>query len=163
SGLIMQILILPSLIMYSTWPGSSRWKMTSPARNVRRLATEFSSRISSSGRSAKNDTCLRYEVSFSVSIFLFPLSFLKISTGASLFSDTLVLDLTSTIRGMHCTKMFADYGAEVILVEPVGGSPARRVGPFAKGQPGLETSLHFAHHNRNKKSITLNLRKTRGQ
>src|SRR5258708_35313238 len=85
------------------------------------------------------------------------------TAGASLFSDTLVLDLTSTIRGMHCTKMFADYGAEVILVEPVGGSPARRVGPFAKGQPGLETSLHFAHHNRNKKSITLNLRKTRGQ
>ena len=85
------------------------------------------------------------------------------TAGASLFSDTLVLDLTSTIRGMHCTKMFADYGAEVILVEPVGGSPARRVGPFAKGQPGRETSLHFAHHNRNKKSITLNLRKTRGQ
>src|SRR5260370_8362591 len=85
------------------------------------------------------------------------------TAGASLFSATLVLDLTSTIRGMHCTKMFADYGAEVILVEPVGGSPARRVGPFAKGQPGLETSLHFAHHNRNKKSITLNLRKTRGQ
>lgn len=85
------------------------------------------------------------------------------TASASLFSDILVLDLTSTIRGMHCTKMFADYGAEVILVEPVGGSPARRVGPFAKGQPGLETSLHFAHHNRNKKSITLNLRKTRGQ
>ncbi len=85
------------------------------------------------------------------------------TAGASLFSDILVLDLTSTIRGMHCTKMFADYGAEVILVEPVDGSPARRVGPFAKGQPGRETSLHFAHHNRNKKSITLNLRKTRGQ
>src|SRR5260370_11132219 len=85
------------------------------------------------------------------------------TAGASLFSDPLVLDITITIRGMHCTKMFADYGAEVILVEPVGGSPARRVGAFAKGQPGLETSLHFAHHNRNKKSITLNLSKTRGQ
>ncbi len=81
----------------------------------------------------------------------------------SLFGDILVLDLTSTIRGMHCTKMFGDYGAEVILVEPVGGSPARRVGPFANGKPDLETSLHFAHHNRNKKSITLNLSKTRGQ
>src|SRR6266705_4698485 len=81
----------------------------------------------------------------------------------SLFGDILVLDLTSTIRGMHCTKMFGDYGAEVILVEPVGGSPARRVGPFDNGKPDLETSLHFAHHNRNKKSITLNLYKTRGQ
>jgi crotonobetainyl-CoA:carnitine CoA-transferase CaiB-like acyl-CoA transferase len=81
----------------------------------------------------------------------------------SLFGDILALDLTSTIRGMHCTKMFGDYGAEVILVEPVGGSPARRIGPFANGKPGLETSLHFIHHNRNKRSITLNLYKTRGQ
>ncbi|MGZ3610399.1 MAG: CaiB/BaiF CoA transferase family protein [Ktedonobacteraceae bacterium] len=81
----------------------------------------------------------------------------------SLFSDILVLDLTSTIRGMHCAKMFGDYGAEVILVEPIGGNQARQIGPFAKGQPGLETSLHFAHHNRNKKSITLNLHKKRGQ
>src|SRR5216683_8300252 len=84
-------------------------------------------------------------------------------TAMSLFDDVLVLDLTSTIRGMHCTKMFGDYGAEVILVEPVGGSRARHIGPFANGIPGLETSLHFAHHNRNKQSITLNLHKTRGQ
>ena len=84
-------------------------------------------------------------------------------TAMSLFGDVLVLDLTSTIRGMHCTKMFGDYGAEVILVEPVGGSRARHIGPFANGIPGLETSLHFAHHNRNKQSITLNLHKTRGQ
>lgn len=84
-------------------------------------------------------------------------------TGPSLFSDILVLDLSTTIRGMHCTKMFGDYGAEVILVEPVDGSPARQVGPFANGKQDRETSLHFAHHNRNKKSITLNLKKTRGQ
>ncbi len=84
-------------------------------------------------------------------------------TVISLFDDVLVLDLTNTIRGMHCTKMFGDYGAEVILVEPVGGSRARHIGPFANGKPDLETSLHFAHHNRNKKSITLNLHKTRGQ
>jgi crotonobetainyl-CoA:carnitine CoA-transferase CaiB-like acyl-CoA transferase len=84
-------------------------------------------------------------------------------TAMSLFGDVLVLDLTSTIRGMHCTKMFGDYGAEVILVEPVGGSRARHIGPFVNGIPGPDTSLHFAHHNRNKKSITLNLHKTRGQ
>jgi len=84
-------------------------------------------------------------------------------TAMSLFDDILVLDLTSTIRGMHCTKMFGDYGAEVILVEPIGGSRARHIGPFANGKPDLETSLHFAHLNRNKQSITLNLRKTKGQ
>ncbi len=81
----------------------------------------------------------------------------------SLFGDIVVLDLTSTIRGMHCTKMFGDYGAEVILVEPPGGSLARQVGPFAHGKEDPEASLHFAHHNRNKKSITLNLQAPRGQ
>ena len=81
----------------------------------------------------------------------------------SLFGDIVVLDLTSTIRGMHCTKMFGDYGAEVILVEPPGGSLARQVGPFARGKEDPEASLHFAHHNRNKKSITLNLQTPRGQ
>jgi len=81
----------------------------------------------------------------------------------SLFGDIVVLDLSSTIRGMHCTKMFGDYGAEVILVEPPGGSPARNIGPFAHGREHQEASLHFAHHNRNKKSITLNLQTPRGQ
>src|SRR5712691_1538295 len=84
-------------------------------------------------------------------------------TGPSLYGDIIVLDLTGTIRGMHCAKMFADFGAEVILVEPVGGSKARQVGPFAGGKEGRETSLHFAHHNRNKKSITLNLQTAKGQ
>src|SRR5947209_1475168 len=84
-------------------------------------------------------------------------------TGMSLFGDIVVLDLSSTIRGMLCAKMFGDYGAEVILVEPVGGSPARKIGPFAAGREDRETSLHFAHHNRNKKSIALNLETTRGQ
>src|SRR6266702_6497911 len=81
----------------------------------------------------------------------------------SLYGDIVVLDLTSTIRGMHCTKAFADYGAEVILVEPVDGSPARQVGPFANDRKDRETSLHFIHHNRNKKSVTLNLSEERGQ
>jgi len=84
-------------------------------------------------------------------------------TAMSLFGDIVVLDLTSTIRGMHCTKMFGDYGAEVILIEPVGGSRARQLGPFARGKEDPEASLHFAHHNRNKKSITLNLQTPRGQ
>src|SRR3989442_6563612 len=85
------------------------------------------------------------------------------SPAMSLFGDILVLDITSTIRGMHCTKMFGDYGGEVILVEPIGGSPARRVGPFANGKLGPETSLRFAHLNRNKKSLTLNLHNAGGQ
>lgn len=83
--------------------------------------------------------------------------------GATLYGDIVVLDLSSTIRGMHCGKMFGDYGAEVILVEPVGGSAARGVGPFAAGREDRETSLHFMHLNRNKKSVTLNLETERGR
>lgn len=83
--------------------------------------------------------------------------------GASLYGDIVVLDLSSTVRGMHCAKMFGDYGAEVILVEPVSGGAARRVGPFAAGREDRETSLHFIHHNRNKKSVALNLETARGR
>src|SRR5437667_11755508 len=75
-------------------------------------------------------------------------------TAMSLFDDILVLDLTSTIRGMHCTKMFGDYGAEVILVEPPDGSHARQVGPFAHVKEDREASVHFAHHNRNNEKTT---------
>ena len=82
---------------------------------------------------------------------------------STLYGDIVVLDLSSTIRGMHCAKMFGDYGAEVILVERVEGSVARRVGPFAAGREDRETSLHFIHHNRNKKSVTLNLSTARGR
>src|SRR5579864_1215992 len=39
----------------------------------------------------------------------------------SLYGDIIVLDLTSSIRGMHCAKLFADYGADVLLVEPLAG------------------------------------------
>ncbi len=85
------------------------------------------------------------------------------TAGATLYGDIVVLDLSSTIRGMHCAKMFGYYGAEVILVEPVEGSAARQVGPFAVGREDGETSLHFIHHNRNKKSVTLNLEMARGR
>src|ERR1700751_3587367 len=40
-----------------------------------------------------------------------------------------VLDL-SGLAGQYCGKQFADLGADVILIEPVGGSPVRREGPF---------------------------------
>ena len=56
-------------------------------------------------------------------------------------SDVKVLDLTWYIAGLYCTKLLADYGADVIKVERPGGDPARNMGPFYKDIPHPEKSL----------------------
>jgi crotonobetainyl-CoA:carnitine CoA-transferase CaiB-like acyl-CoA transferase len=68
-----------------------------------------------------------------------------------------VIDLTGCIAGPYCTKLFADYGAEVIKIEPPQGDPARAMPPFFKDKPHPEGSGLFLHLNTNKKSLTLNL------
>ncbi len=78
---------------------------------------------------------------------------------SSLLKDLKVLDLTRVLAGPFCTMQLADLGAEVIKVEnPLSGDDARYFGPFIGGQ-----SAYFLSLNRNKKSITLNLKSTRGQ
>lgn len=69
-----------------------------------------------------------------------------------------VLDLTRLLPGSYTSLMLADYGAEVIMVEDPAGESGRHTGPFIGGLSARHLLL-----NRNKKSITLNLRKTRGQ
>jgi len=79
-------------------------------------------------------------------------------------SDVKVIDLSWYIAGPYCTKLLADYGAQVIKVEkPGGGDPARRIGPFYKDDPHPEKSGPFLHLNTNKKSITLNLKSEKGK
>ncbi len=68
-----------------------------------------------------------------------------------------VLDLTEHIAGPYCTKLFADFGADVIKVEPPGGDPSRSVGPWYQGVPGVERSGTFFYFNTNKRSLVLNL------
>ncbi len=47
------------------------------------------------------------------------------------FSNVKVLDLTWYIAGPFCTKLFADFGADVVKIErPPDGDPARKIGPF---------------------------------
>src|SRR5436305_8435271 len=75
-----------------------------------------------------------------------------------------VLDLTHCVAGPYCTKLLADFGAEVIKIErPPAGDPARRLGPFFHDQPTLESSGLFLHLNTNKKSVTLNLNSEEGR
>lgn len=75
-----------------------------------------------------------------------------------------VLDLTVGIAGPYCTKLFSDYGADVVKVErPWGGDPARRLGPFPDDVPHYDTGGMFLELNTGKQSVTLNLRTGTGQ
>ena len=79
-------------------------------------------------------------------------------------SDVKVLDLTWYIAGPYCTKLLADYGADVIKVEKPGeGDPARRLGPFLNDEPHPEKSGLFFYLNTNKRGITLNLKSETGK
>jgi crotonobetainyl-CoA:carnitine CoA-transferase CaiB-like acyl-CoA transferase len=60
-----------------------------------------------------------------------------------------VIDATTTVAGQFCGRLFADYGAEVILAEPPNGSATRREGPFDDGG-----SLLFLHLNQGKAGFT---------
>ena len=67
-----------------------------------------------------------------------------------------VIDLTEYIAGPYCTKLFADYGAEVLKIERPGtGDPSRNMPPFWHDKPDLEGSGLFLHLNTNKKSVTV--------
>ncbi len=68
-----------------------------------------------------------------------------------------VLDFTRVLAGPFCTMMLGDLGAEVVKVErPETGDDSRLFGPFVDGE-----SAYFMSINRNKKSITLNLKDSR--
>jgi len=70
-----------------------------------------------------------------------------------------VVDLTRVLSGPFCTMLLADLGADVIKVETPGeGDTVRHQGA---GRDGL--SWYFANYNRNKRSITLNLRSNEGR
>jgi len=67
-----------------------------------------------------------------------------------------VIELSNNVAGPFTGKLLAEYGANVIKIEPREGDPARHEGPYKDGIPNIETSLLFLHLNTNKKSITLN-------
>ncbi len=84
------------------------------------------------------------------------------SGGSFLLSPYRVLDLTGQ-GGLLCGKILADLGADVIQVEPPGGSDARRRGPFFNDEAHPEKSLFWWAYAANKRSITLNLDSTDGR
>ena len=70
-----------------------------------------------------------------------------------------VLDFTHYVAGPYCTKLLADYGADVIKVErPPNGDGSRRMGPYPGDEPHPEKSAQFLHLNTNKRGIVVDLK-----
>lgn len=74
-------------------------------------------------------------------------------------SDIKVLELGTLIAGPFCSRLLAEFGAQVIKVEaPDGGDPLRKWRKLHEG-----TSLWWYVQARNKKSVTVNMREPDGQ
>src|SRR5690349_17695128 len=80
--------------------------------------------------------------------------------GAGALAGVRVLDLTRVVAGPFCTMILGDMGAEILKVEQPGrGDESRTWGPPFLGSE----SAYFLSVNRNKRGMTLNLKKPRGQ
>src|SRR5580700_6425396 len=73
-----------------------------------------------------------------------------------------ILELANE-KGHFCGKLFGDLGADVVKIEPPGGEPSRRIGPFLDDIPHPERSLSFWYYNTSKRGITLNLQTADGR
>jgi len=78
--------------------------------------------------------------------------------------DVVVIDLTRALAGPHCAMMLGDMGARVIKVEnPGGGDESRGWGPPFVGPDDEPVSTYFLSCNRNKESVTLDLKTDDGR
>ena len=68
-----------------------------------------------------------------------------------------VLDFTRVLAGPHCTRMFADLGADVIKVEPPAGDLTRFAAPRVNGQ-----ATYFVQQNAGKRNVSIDLSTPRG-
>ena len=78
------------------------------------------------------------------------------------FKGLRVIELADR-TGQWCGKLMADFGADVVKVEPPGGVAERRVGPFYQDVEHPDRSLYFWHYNTSKRSVTLDLEQEAGR
>ncbi len=74
-----------------------------------------------------------------------------------------IVELGQMVSAPYCAKLFADFGADVIKVEPPEGDVARTWGPFPDDEPDPEKSGLHLFVNTSKKSVTLNLEEDGGR
>jgi crotonobetainyl-CoA:carnitine CoA-transferase CaiB-like acyl-CoA transferase len=81
-----------------------------------------------------------------------------------MLQDLVVVDLTRALAGPHAAMMLADLGARVIKVEsPEGGDESRSWGPPFVGPDDDPVSTYFMSCNRNKESVTADLKSDDGK
>lgn len=74
----------------------------------------------------------------------------------AILDDLKVLDLSQGLAGPICAKILADFGADVVKVEPLAGDAARRMAPFFGEDPHPEKSLVYLLANLNKRGVKVN-------
>jgi crotonobetainyl-CoA:carnitine CoA-transferase CaiB-like acyl-CoA transferase len=81
-----------------------------------------------------------------------------------MLNDITVIDLSRALAGPYATTMLGDLGARVIKVESESGDESRGWGPpFVEGSDGILVSTYFLSCNRNKESVTCDLKSEAGR
>jgi crotonobetainyl-CoA:carnitine CoA-transferase CaiB-like acyl-CoA transferase len=80
-----------------------------------------------------------------------------------MLSDLVVVDLTRALAGPHAAMMLGDLGARVIKVESPDGDESRSWGPPFVGPEDSPESTYFMSCNRNKESVTADLKSPEGK
>src|SRR3954449_5499172 len=80
-----------------------------------------------------------------------------------MLTDLVVVDLTRALAGPHAAMMLGDLGARVIKVESPDGDDSRSWGPPFVGPEGAQESTYFMSANRNKESVTADLKTDEGK
>lgn len=86
------------------------------------------------------------------------------SASDRLLEGVRVIEYCSRVSGPYCAKIMANWGAQVVKIEPPRvGDEARYMGPFAGDDPNPEKSGFFLYLNTNKRGLTLDPAKIRGK
>lgn len=78
---------------------------------------------------------------------------------ASALDGIRVLDFSTSMAGAWCSRLLADFGADVAMVEPLGGHPLRELGPFDDDGASIPANYVQA----NKRSVAIDLERPEGR
>jgi crotonobetainyl-CoA:carnitine CoA-transferase CaiB-like acyl-CoA transferase len=85
------------------------------------------------------------------------------ATPSTVLDGLKVVELAEDPAGEMLGKLLAQMGADVVKVEPPGGSPTRAIGPFVSGHADHDHSLTFWYYNGGKRSAVVDYRTEAGR